>query len=85
VAMNVKLSVRFFQKDQRVEFRCPFCNQTQEWRRNVRVENDGKVSPDPKVAFERHVLGNSDGSNLCLVRPSVDEVEAYTPTAIFET
>ena len=50
----------------------------------MRVESDASVYPDPKVAFERHVLGNHDGSELCLVRPSVDEINEYGPVARIE-
>jgi hypothetical protein len=78
------MSIRYFKQDQRLEFRCPFCNQLQRWNGSVRVESDGSVYPDPKVAFERHVLGNHDGSELCLVRPSIDEVNEYGPVARIE-
>ena len=50
----------------------------------MRIENDDSVYPDAKVAFERHVLGNNDGSELCLVRPSVDEIAEYGPVARIE-
>jgi hypothetical protein len=82
--MNVKLTIRYFAKEQRLEFRCPFCNQVQSWNNSVRIENDGKVSPDPKVAFESHVFGKSDRPEPCLVKPSIDEVEEYRPTATIE-
>ena len=50
----------------------------------MRVESDDSVYPEPKVAFERHVLGNLDGSELCLVRPSGDEIDEYGPVARIE-
>lgn len=83
--MIVPISIRYFKKDQRLEFRCPFCNQPQGWSSNVRVESDDSVNPEPKVAFDRHVLGSSDGSERCLVKPSVDEVDEYKPVARIET
>ena len=82
--MMIPLSIRYFKKDQRLEFRCPFCNQLQSWNGSVRIENFDSVYPDAKVAFERHVLGNNDGSELCLVRPSVDEIAEYGPVARIE-
>jgi hypothetical protein len=83
--MKIPMSIRYFKKDQRLEFRCPFCSQLQSWNGSVRVESDDSVYPDPKVAFERHVLGNNDGSELCLVRPSIDEIEEYRPVARINT
>jgi len=82
--MNVTLTIRYFRKEQRLEYRCPFCNQMQIWSNSVRIENDGKVYPDPKVAFERHVIGNNDGSERCFVKPSIDEVAEYRPAATIE-
>lgn len=50
----------------------------------MRVESDDSVYPEPKVAFERHVVGSNIGSELCLVRLSVDEIEEYLPVAKIE-
>jgi hypothetical protein len=78
------MSIRYFKNEQRLEFRCPFCSQLQRWSGTVRIESDNSVYPDPKTAFDRHVRGNGDGSELCLVRPSVDEVDEYRPVARIE-
>jgi hypothetical protein len=83
--MIVPISIRYFKKDQRLEFRCPFCNQPQVWSSNVRVESDDSVFPDPKVAFDRHVIGSSAPSERCLVKPSIDEIDEYAPVARIET
>jgi hypothetical protein len=83
--MIVPISIRYFKKDQRLEFCCPFCNQPQGWSSNVRVESDNSVYPDPKVAFDHHVHGSNTASERCLVRPSVDEIDEYAPVARIET
>ena len=82
--MIIPLSIRYFKKDQRLEFRCPFCNQVQNRMDSVRVESDDRVYPDAKTAFDSHVLGSGDGTDVCLVRPSVDEVDEYGPVARIE-
>jgi len=82
--MKVPISIRYFRNDQRLEFRCPFCSQPQVWNSSVRIEADNTTYPNPKTAFDRHVLGNNDGSEPCLVRPSIDEIDEYQPVARIE-
>gem|GEM_PF-2577221 len=82
--MKTPIKIHYFKKDQRLEFTCPFCNQSQRWLESVRVESDDAVHPDPATSFRRHTLGSSDGSDVCLVKPSIDEIEEYAPVAKIE-
>jgi hypothetical protein len=83
--MKTRIPIHYFKQEQRLEFHCPFCNQAQGWTSDVRVEEAGEVHPDPKTAFSRHLLGDSNGKNRCFVEPTVDEVDEYDPIARIET
>jgi len=82
--MKTQIPIHYRKAEQRVEFHCPFCNQTQAWTAGVFVGEDGEVSPAPKVTFTEHLLGESKEADRCFVRPSVDEVEEYEPVARIE-
>jgi transcription elongation factor Elf1 len=82
--MKTRIPIHYFKQAQRLEFHCPFCNQAQGWKSDVRVEGTDEVHPDPKTAFSRHLLGDSGGKNRCFVEPTVDEVDEYDPIAMIE-
>ena len=82
--MRIKVPIHYRKVDQRVEFHCPFCNQSQGWNAEVQSGENGEVSPTPMVVFTRHLFGDSDVAGGCFVRPSVDEVAEYEPVATVE-
>ena len=82
--MKTQISIHYRKGEQCLEFHCPFCNQTQGWSTGVRVGENGEVYPDPKVAFNRHLLGDSNGMDRCFVEPTVDEIDEYGPIAMIE-